>query len=168
MKLNCAEWNEVAQRMMCNVTSSKRNEWSYLKDKGSCRDENTCKLQNVWQTQSPIGQNSLCLKPWKDIVKSMCYFGLAQYFACTCWETHIYTKCNYKIGQICEVIFYQDDGNNCCIAIVIELFFEEVTIKKNEQIGLICSYIWYYLFQEIYNSLDNNHHNMGFLMFGEN
>ena len=70
--------------------------------------------------------------------------------------------------QICEVIFYQDDGNNCCIAIVIELFFEEVMIKKNEQIGLICGYIWYYLFQEIYNSLDNKHHNMGFLMFGEN
>ena len=54
------------------------------------------------------------------------------------------TKCNYKIGQICEVIFYQDDENNCCIAIVMELFFEEVMIKKNEQIGLICSYIWYY------------------------
>ena len=53
------------------------------------------------------------------------------------------TKCNYKIGQICEVIFYQDDENNCCIAIVMELFFEEVMIKKNEQIGLICSYIWY-------------------------
>jgi hypothetical protein len=29
-----------------------------------------------------------------------------------------HTKCNYKIGQICEVIFYQDDENNCCIAIV--------------------------------------------------
>jgi len=55
------------------------------------------------------------------------------------------TKCNYKIGQICEVIFYQDDENNCCIAIVMELFFEEVMIKKNEQIGLICSYIWYNL-----------------------
>ena len=54
-----------------------------------------------------------------------------------------YTKCNYKIGQICEVIFYQDDENNCCIAIVMELFFEEVMIKKNEQIGLICSYVWY-------------------------
>ena len=25
----------------------------------------------------------------------------------------------------------------------MELFFEEVMIKKNEQIGLICSYIWY-------------------------
>ena len=48
-----------------------------------------------------------------------------------------YTKCNYKIGQICEVIFYQDDENNCCIAIVMELFFEEVMIKKNEQIGLL-------------------------------
>jgi hypothetical protein len=49
----------------------------------------------------------------------------------------INTKCNYKIGQICEVIFYQDDENNCCIAIVMELFFEEVMIKKNEQIGLL-------------------------------
>jgi hypothetical protein len=48
-----------------------------------------------------------------------------------------YTKCNYKIGQICEVIFYQDDENNCYIAIVMELFFEEVMIKKNEQIGLL-------------------------------
>jgi hypothetical protein len=55
----------------------------------------------------------------------------------------INTKCNYKIGQICEVIFYQDDENNCCIAIVMELFFEEVMIKKNKQIGIICSYIWY-------------------------
>ncbi len=57
--------------------------------------------------------------------------------------TSVNTKCNYKIGQICEVIFYQDDENNFCIAIVMELFFEEVMIKKNEQIGLICSYIWY-------------------------
>ena len=26
------------------------------------------------------------------------------------------TKCNYKIGQICEVFFYQDDKKNSSIA----------------------------------------------------
>ncbi len=54
-----------------------------------------------------------------------------------------YTKCNYKIGQICEVIFYQDDENNCCIAIVMELFFEEVMIKKGKHVGLNYISIWY-------------------------
>ncbi len=63
------------------------------------------------------------------------------------------TKCNYKIGQICEVIFYQDDQNNCGIAIVMELFFDEVMIKKNEQIGLICSYIWYKALLEFFLTL---------------
>jgi hypothetical protein len=51
----------------------------------------------------------------------------------------------YKIVQRFEVIFYQDDSKNRCIAMSTELFFEEVLMKKNENIGLIYKNNWYVL-----------------------
>ena len=53
------------------------------------------------------------------------------------------TKCNYKLDQKCEVVFYQDDEKNRYIATTMKLFFEEVLMTKNEYFGLVCSYIWY-------------------------
>jgi hypothetical protein len=43
-----------------------------------------------------------------------------------------YTISGYKIDQRCEVIFFQDDDKNHCIAFATELFFEEILEKKNE------------------------------------
>jgi hypothetical protein len=37
-----------------------------------------------------------------------------------------------KIVQRCEVVFFQDNDKNHCIAFATELFFEEVLRKKNE------------------------------------
>jgi hypothetical protein len=42
------------------------------------------------------------------------------------------TISGYKIGQRCEVIFFQDDDKNHCIAFATELFFEEILEKRNE------------------------------------
>lgn len=49
-------------------------------------------------------------------------------------KNYMYTKCNYKFGYIGDVIFYQDDEKNLCVAKATELFFEEVLMKKNEHI----------------------------------
>ncbi len=43
-----------------------------------------------------------------------------------------YTISGYKIDQRCEVIYFQDDDKNHCIAFATELFFEEILEKKNE------------------------------------
>jgi hypothetical protein len=43
-----------------------------------------------------------------------------------------YTISGYKIDQRCEVIFFQDEDKNHCIAFATELFFEEILEKKNE------------------------------------
>ena len=66
---------------------------------------------------------------------------LSGFFCLTYFVFYAYTKCFYNISQICELIYYQDDEKKCYIAIVMELFFEKVLMKKNEQIELICSCI---------------------------
>jgi len=43
-----------------------------------------------------------------------------------------YTISGYKTDQRREVIFFQDDDKNHCIAFATELFFEEILKKKNE------------------------------------
>ncbi len=48
-----------------------------------------------------------------------------------------------NIVQRFEVIFYQDDSKNRCIAGSMELFFEEVMMKKNEKIRVIYRYNWH-------------------------
>jgi hypothetical protein len=47
-------------------------------------------------------------------------------------ELDFYTISGYKIAQRCEVIFFQDNDKNHCIAFATELFFEEALAKKNE------------------------------------
>ncbi len=47
-------------------------------------------------------------------------------------NSRINTISGYKIDQRCEVIFFQDDDKNHCIAFATELFFEEILEKKNE------------------------------------
>ncbi len=48
-----------------------------------------------------------------------------------------------NIVQRFEVIFYQDNSKHRCNTGPMELFFEEVMMKKNEKIGLIYSYNWH-------------------------
>jgi hypothetical protein len=51
-----------------------------------------------------------------------------------------YTISGYKIDQRCEVIFFQDDDKNHCIAFATELFFEEILEKKTSRlVYFICA-----------------------------
>ena len=51
-------------------------------------------------------------------------------FSCSSFQA--YTINVYKIDQRCEVIIFQDNDKNHCIAFATELFFEEILEKKNE------------------------------------
>jgi hypothetical protein len=44
-----------------------------------------------------------------------------------------YTISVYKIDQRCEVIFFQDNDKNHCIALATELFFEEDSSEANRR-----------------------------------
>ena len=43
----------------------------------------------------------------------------------------------------CDLIFCQEDKKIVAYQLDTELFFEDLLVKKNEQNGLFCSYIWY-------------------------
>jgi hypothetical protein len=53
------------------------------------------------------------------------------------------TKHNYKMVHKCDLIFCQEDKKIVAYQLDTELFFEDLLVKKNEQNGLFCSYIWY-------------------------
>jgi hypothetical protein len=56
------------------------------------------------------------------------------------------TNCIYKIDQRRKAIFRKDDEKNRCLVQATALFFEEVSVKKNQWIKLFYMCRWYKVF----------------------